>query len=468
MFYAKLPREDKRMMQLNEFKNEQQSFINEMCKKLYKNNEIDSSYYQKYDVKRGLRNSNGTGVLVGLTQIGDVQGYEVENGVKIPVDGKLLYRGIDVEDIVKSCLKEKRYGYEETSYLLLFGELPNKEQLKMYNQILGENRDVPNNFTKDMILTAPSKNIMNKLARSVLALYSYDPNPDDISIENVLIQSINLIARFPALISYGYQAKIRYYDNASLHLHYPSSELSTAENILHLIRPNSEYTKLEAVLLDLALILHAEHGGGNNSAFTTHVVSSSGTDTYSAIASAVCSLKGPKHGGANTVVLEMIKDLKENVDDYTDQSKVEEYLVKVIKGEAFDRTGLVYGMGHAVYTKSDPRAVMLKDWAKKLAEEKGMQEEFMLYDFIEKRSLDLLYEIKGIDKPICANVDLYSGFVYSALNIPMELCTPIFAASRISGWCAHRIEELVAGGRIMRPAYKHVKEHIPYIPIENR
>lgn len=468
MFYAKLPREDKRMMQLNEFKNEQQSFINEMCKKLYKNNEIDSSYYQKYDVKRGLRNSNGTGVLVGLTQIGDVQGYEVENGVKIPVDGKLLYRGIDVEDIVKACLKEERYGYEETSYLLLFGELPNKEQLKMYNQILGENRDVPNNFTKDMILTAPSKNIMNKLARSVLALYSYDPNPDDISIENVLMQSINLIARFPALISYGYQAKIRYYDNASLHLHYPCSELSTAENILHLIRPNSEYTKLEAVLLDLALILHAEHGGGNNSAFTTHVVSSSGTDTYSAIASAVCSLKGPKHGGANTVVLEMIKDLKENVDDFTNRSKVEEYLIKVIKGEAFDRTGLVYGMGHAVYTLSDPRAVMLKDLAKKLAEEKGMQEEFMLYDFIEKRSPDLLSEIKGIDKPICANVDLYSGFVYSALNIPVELCTPIFAASRISGWCAHRIEELVAGGRIMRPAYKHVKEHIPYIPIENR
>ena len=443
-------------------------FISKMSNKLFHNNAIDTSYYKKYDVKRGLRNSNGTGVLVGLTQIGDVQGYAVENDKKVPIEGKLLYRGIDVKEIVNSCLKEERFGYEETSYLLLFGELPNKEELETFKKILGDNRDVPSNFTKDMILTAPSKNLMNKLARTVLALYSYDPNPDDISISNVLRQSIMLIARFPAMISYAYQAKARYYDNQSLHLHYPDPELSSSENILRLIRPNSEYSKLEAVLLDIALILHAEHGGGNNSAFTNHVISSSGTDTYSAIAAAVGSLKGPKHGGANTVVLEMIEDIKNNVKDYTNENQVENYLVKILKGEAFDNTGLVYGMGHAVYTLSDPRAILLKDLAKQLAEEKRLQEEFKIYDFIERRVPSLLKEVRGEGKIISANVDLYSGFIYRALNIPIELCTPLFATARISGWCAHRIEELVTGGRIMRPAYKHVKKPRSYVSIEER
>lgn len=455
-------------MNMNELTNNQEKFVHNMCDKLYQNNVIDPSYYKQYDVKRGLRNNNGTGVLVGLTQIGDVQGYKVENDKKVPIEGRLLYRGIDVQDIVRSCIKENRYGYEETSYLLLFGELPNKKELDEYKEFLGSHRDLPNNFIKDMILTAPSQNIMNKLARTVLALYSYDSNPDDISIPNVLRQSMVLIAKFPLLMAYGYQAKVRYYDNGSLHLHYPKPELSTAENILHLVRPNSEYTKLEAALLDMAMILHAEHGGGNNSAFTTHVISSSGTDTYTAISAAVGSLKGPKHGGANTVVLEMMDDIKKNVKDITNFKKVEAYLIKMLKGEAFDKTGLVYGMGHAVYTLSDPRTAMLKDLARQLADEKGMQEEFALYDFIERRVPSLFSEVRGEEKIISANVDLYSGFVYNALNIPIELCTPIFAAARISGWCAHRIEELIAGGKIMRPAYKHVKAPRPYISLEER
>lgn len=456
------------MLIVEEAYNEQEEYISKLCDKLYQNNVIDKSYYNQYDVKRGLRNSNGTGVLVGLTHIGDVQGYKVENNIKLPAEGRLLYRGVDVKDIVDACLREKRYGYEETSYLLLFGELPNKEELEVYNKILGEYRDLPNGFINDMIFTAPSKDIMNKLARSVLALYSFDTNPDDTSIKNVLRQSIQLISRFPALIAYGYQAKSRYYDNDSLHIHYPDRKLSTSENILHLIRPDSEYTPLEAVLLDLAMILHAEHGGGNNSAFATHVISSSGTDTYSAISSAVCSLKGPKHGGANIAVLNMIEDIKSNVKDISNQTELEDYLVKILKGEAFDKSGLVYGMGHAVYTVSDPRAKLLKNMVRKLAEEKGLLEDFMLYEFIETRVPDLFKEIRGSDKIISANVDLFSGFLYNALNIPIELCTPIFAAARISGWCAHRIEELVAGGRIMRPAYKNVKDPLEYINIENR
>lgn len=456
------------MLMVEELYNEQDEFISKLCDKLYQNNVIDKSFYSQYDVKRGLRNSNGTGVLVGLTHIGDVQGYKVEDRIKVPTEGKLLYRGINVEDIVNSSLRNNRYGYEETSYLLLFGELPNKEELEIFKKILGENRDVPNGFINDMIFTVPSKDIMNKLARSVLALYSFDPNPDDTSIKNVLRQSIQLIARFPALIAYGYHAKSRYYDNGSLHIHYPDPNLSTSENILHLIRPNSEYTQLEAVLLDLAMILHAEHGGGNNSAFTTHVISSSGTDTYSAISAAVCSLKGPKHGGANMAVLDMISDIRSNVGDISNYVELEDYMVKILKGEAYDKTGLVYGMGHAVYTISDPRATLLKDMARRLAEEKGLMEDFMLFDFIETRVPDLFREIRGSDKTISANVDLYSGFIYNALNIPMELCTPIFAAARISGWCAHRIEELVAGGRIMRPAYKNVKKPVEFTDLEDR
>lgn len=445
------------------------TFISNMSEHLVKNNEIENSLYGKYDVKRGLRNANGAGVVVGLTKIGDVQGYEEnEKKEKVAIEGKLFYRGIDVEDIVNSCLADNRFGYEETSYLLLFGVLPTQKQLDIYKEVLGSKRELPNGFARDMILTAPSHNVMNKLARSVLALYSYDDNPDDISVSNVLRQSINLLGYFPSLIAYGYQAKRTYFDNESLHLHYPDPELSTAENILRMIRPTGEYTELEAKLLDLSMILHAEHGGGNNSSFTTHLVSSTGTDTYSAIAAAVGSLKGPKHGGANVEVLQMMADIKENVKDITDLKEVEQYLIKILKGEANDGSGLIYGLGHAVYTISDPRATLLKKMAKELADAKGLMDDFMLYDFIEKRAPGLFMEIKGTTNRMPANVDLYSGFVYNALNIPIDIATPIFAASRLAGWCAHRIEELVAGGKIMRPAYKCVQPHLEYIPMSER
>ena len=445
------------------------AFVNKMSDRLVSNNVIEEPLYGKYDVKRGLRDSNGAGVVVGLTKTGDVQGYQVnENKEKVAVDGKLYYRGIDVEDIVNNCLSDNRFGYEETSYLLLFGELPNKTQLDDFKRLLGMKRELPLGFSRDMILTAPSKNVMNKLARSVLALYSYDENPDDVSISNVLRQSINLIGYFPSLIAYGYQAKRSYYDNASLHLHYPNPELSTAENILRLMRPTGEYTPLEAKLLDISMILHAEHGGGNNSSFTIHVVSSTGTDTYSAIAAAVGSLKGPKHGGANVEVLEMMANIKENVKDITNYTEVEDYLVKILKGKANDGSGLIYGLGHAVYTISDPRATLLKRMAKKLALDKGLMDDFMLYDYIENHAPALFQEVKKTAKPMPANVDLYSGFVYNALNIPLDIATPIFAASRLSGWCAHRIEEIVAGGKIMRPAYKCVQPHLAYTPLEER
>lgn len=455
----------------NLIKNEdiEASFVNEMSQRLASNNNIDSSLYSKYDVKRGLRDANGAGVVVGLTKIGDVQGYEVnEKKEKVAVDGKLFYRGIDVEDIVNSCLADNRFGYEETSYLLLFGELPDKKKLDEFSAVLGAKRDLPTGFARDMILTAPSRNVMNKLARSVLALYSYDDNPDDVSVSNVLRQSLNLIGYFPSLIAYGYQAKRAYFNNESLHLHNPGAELSTAENILRMMRPTGEYTPLEANLLDLSMILHAEHGGGNNSSFTTHLVSSTGTDTYSAIAAAVSSLKGPKHGGANVEVLQMMANLKENVKDITNFAEVEDHLVRILRGEANDRSGLIYGLGHAVYTISDPRATLLKGMAKKLAEAKGLMDEFMLYDFIEKRAPGLFQEVKGTKNPMPANVDLYSGFVYNALDIPVDIATPIFAASRLSGWCAHRIEELVAGGRIMRPAYKCVQPLKEYTPLKDR
>jgi citrate synthase len=447
----------------------EKSFVQTMADHLAEANAMDGSLYSKYDVKRGLRDSNGAGVVVGLTRIGDVQGYEVnEKKEKVAVDGKLFYRGIDVEDIVNSCLADDRFGYEETSYLLLFGTLPNKQQLEDFKKVVGLKRELPLGFARDMILTAPSKNVMNKLARSVLALYSYDENPDDVSIENVLRQSINLIGYFPSLIAYGYQAKRSYYDNQSLHIHYPDPKLSTAENILRLMRPMGEYTDIEAKLLDISMILHAEHGGGNNSSFTTHVVSSTATDTYSAVAAAVGSLKGPKHGGANVEVLEMMADIKANVKDITNYKEVENYLIKILKGEANDGSGLIYGLGHAVYTVSDPRATLLKKMAKKLAEDKDLLDDFMLYDFIERRAPILFMESKGTSKPMPANVDLYSGFVYNALNIPTDIATPIFACSRLSGWCAHRIEELVAAGKIMRPAYKCVQPHLDYTPLSER
>ncbi len=433
------------------------------------NDDIDQSLYDKYNVKIGLRNKNGTGVCVGLTRIADVHGYSMDKeGNKIPEKGRLFYRGIDVEDIVENCMAEDRFGYEETSYLLLFGKLPNKLELSQFNRILGARRQLPQGFIRDMILTAPSKSIMNQLSREVLALYSYDSHPDDINIENIFRQSIMLMSYFPALVAYSYQAKRSHFDNQSMHIHYPARELSTAENILRMIRPTGEFTDLEAKLLDICLILHAEHGGGNNSTFTTHTVSSTGTDTYSAIAAAIGSLKGPRHGGANISVVHMMDDLKENVRDIRDHDAVDEYLKAVIRGEGNDGTGLIYGLGHAIYTLSDPRAVLLKKMARKLAEEHDLMDEFNLYDFIEKRGGELLSEQLGTEILAPANVDLYSGFVYDALGIPHDLVTPVFAAARIAGWCAHRIEEVSGNGRIIRPAYQCISDTRMYTPLKER
>ena len=446
-----------------------QDFLDYSAKTIETNDKIESDLYIKNNVKRGLRNSNGTGVVVGLTKIGDVRGYEVDSaGNKIPVDGKLFYRGYNIEDIVGSCIKEDRFGFEEITFLLIFGTLPSKSELEAFKKMLGAKRELPNGFARDMILTAPSNNIMNKLARSVLALYCYDDNPDDTSIPNVLRQSINLIGYFPALIAYAYQAKASFYDNMSLHLHNPIPELSTSENILRMIRPMGEYMDIEAKLLDLSMILHAEHGGGNNSSFTTHLISSTGTDTYSAISAAIGSLKGPKHGGANIAVINMIADIKAHVPDFNNRGKLDDYLVKILKKEANDKTGLVYGMGHAIYTLSDPRAKLLKSMSKKLAENKNLVDDFLLCDYIERRTPHLYAEVTGIEKPMPANVDLYSGFVYDALDIPVTIATPLFATARLSGWCAHRIEELVAGGKLMRPAYNSVQQPREYINIKDR
>jgi citrate synthase len=432
------------------------------------NDPINPDLYTKYDVKRGLRYANGTGVLVGLTRIGDVVGYDIKDGVKVPVPGKLIYRGYDVEDLVRDAEKTKQFGYEQCVYLLLFGDLPTQDQLDEFTQFLGLRRSLPPNFTEDMIMKAPSNDIMNKLARGVLASYSYDPNPEGREVANILRQCIELISRFSTLAAYAYQAKLRYFDGKSMFIHNPVPTLSTAENFLRLIRPDTKYTRLEAEILDLALILHAEHGGGNNSSLTVHVVSSADTDTYSAIAAAVGSLKGRKHGGANIRVMEMMDNIKANVKDWCNKNEVRDYLYKIAKREAFDQTGLIYGMGHAVYTVSDPREILLRNKAEKLAEEKGCEDEFCLYHLIEELAPQVLMEIHGGDKLICPNVDFYSGFVYSMLNIPRELYTPIFAIARIAGWSAHRIEEIVAGGRIYRPAYKNVCESRKYIPIEDR
>ncbi|MGI6722506.1 MAG: citrate/2-methylcitrate synthase [Anaerovoracaceae bacterium] len=445
------------------------TYLADKAKALQVNDEIDSALYPKYRVKRGLRNANGTGVVTGLTRIGEVVGYKTdENKQKIPCEGQLYYRGYEISDLVHSYIKENRFGFEEVTYLLLFGELPTKAELDKFNELIGSKRELPMGFARDMILTAPSRNIMNKLARSVLALYSYDENPDDISIENVLSQSIGLIGCFPALIAYAYQAKQSFFAKESMYMHYPIPELSTAENILRMLRPTGEYTDLEAKVLDLCLILHAEHGGGNNSSFTTHLVSSSGTDTYSAIAAAVGSLKGPRHGGANIAVLNMITDLKANVDDWSDEKQVDDYLLKVLHKEANDGSGLIYGVGHAIYTLSDPRAVLLKSMAEQLAKAKGLTRNFRLYDYIEHRAPQLYAQVRGLEKPMCANVDLYSGFVYNALNIPMDIATPLFATARLSGWSAHRMEELIAGKKLIRPAYINVQGHKDYVPIADR
>lgn len=436
----------------------------EELKKLYG---IEPALYEKYNVKRGLRNKDGTGVLVGLTKIGEVRGYMIDESDKVSIPGKLMYRGINMADIVNENAKRNRHAFEETMYLILMGKLPTKDELSDFKDILSEHRALPAGFTEDMILKAPSPNIMNKLARSVLASYSYDKDPDNLEIGNLLRQSVELIARFPAMVAYAYQAKKHYYDHDSLYLHSPKPDYDTAENILHLIRRDNCFTKLEADTLDLMLVIHAEHGGGNNSSFATHVVSSSGTDTYSAIAAAVGSLKGPKHGGANAKVMGMIDEIKQNC-DWRDEGSLRDYLVKIINKEAYDKTGLIYGMGHAVYTLSDPRAQLLKAKAFEMAESTGSTDEFLMYERIERMTPELFSEIKGGGKQLCANVDLYSGFVYSMMNIPEELYTPLFAVSRVASWCAHRMEEIVAGGKIIRPAYKSVTVKREYTPIEER
>ena len=433
-----------------------------------KNNVIQPAYYGKYEVKRGLRNANGTGVLVGLTEIGDVHGYIMDEGEKIPVEGRLRYRGINLEDIANGFMTEGRFGFEEVAYLLMFGKLPDSEELKKFSGLLGLCRTLPESFLEDMILKAPSNDIMNKLARSVLVLYSYDENPDDTSIVNIIRQGIELIARFPALIAYGYQAKTYNMLNKSLVIRNPDTELSTAENILLMSRDSGEYTKLEAEVLDLMLVVHAEHGGGNNSAFTAHVVASSGTDMYSSIAAAVGSLKGPRHGGANIRVNGMMSEMKATVRNWNSDAEVSDYLARVIRKDAYDRSGLIYGIGHAVYTKSDPRCEILKTKARELAETTGRMEEYELYNSVERLAPGVFKEIKKNNKELCANVDFYSGFVYEMLGIPKDIFTPLFAASRITGWTAHVIEEVLNGGRIIRPAYKNVQEKEKYKPLAER
>lgn len=439
--------------------------LSEIC---IENGAIDPELYGKYDVKRGLRDINGKGVLAGLTEISEVCSSTVIDGVSVPCEGKLYYRGIDIEDIVKGFVTEKRFGFEETVYLLLFGKLPKKEELSDFCALLAKYRALPTSFVRDIILKAPSADMMNALARSVLTLFAYDDNASDTSIPNVLRQCLELIALFPLLSVYGYQAYSHYHDGNSLYIHAPKAELSTAENILYTLRPDSSYTELEAKILDIALVLHAEHGGGNNSTFTTHVVTSSGTDTYSAIAAAIGSLKGPKHGGANIKVVRMFEDMKKTVKNWESEEEVSEYLKKLLRKEAFDKAGLIYGMGHAVYSLSDPRANIFKKFVKSLSEEKGRTEEYMLYSMVERLAPKIIGEERKIYKGVSANIDFYSGFVYSMLNLPLELYTPIFAIARIAGWSAHRIEELISAGKIIRPAYKAVADRVPYTKINER
>lgn len=442
--------------------------IRELASLCVNNGSIDPELYRKYDVKRGLRDISGQGVLTGLTEIAEVHSYTIRDAEYVPCEGKLYYRGIDIDDIVDGFLQDKRFGFEETTYLLLFGNLPTQEQLDEFNELLGSYRSLPTNFVRDVIMKAPSRNMMNSLAKGVLTLYSYDANADDISVPNVLRQALELIAIFPMLVVYGFQAYSYYHDNQSLMIHSPNPLLSTAENVLLLLRGCNNYTELEAKILDLALVLHADHGGGNNSTFTTHVVTSSGTDTYSAIAAAIGSLKGPRHGGANIKVVEMFEDLKANVSDWEDEEQVSAYLEKLLNKEAFDKTGLIYGIGHAVYSLSDPRARIFKGFVRELSVEKGREKEFKLYDMVERLAPQIIGKKRKIYKGISANVDFYSGFVYSMLNLPLELYTPIFAVARISGWCAHRIEELINAGKIIRPAYKNVASRRSYVPISER
>ncbi len=440
----------------------------DLCDEYRRHNGFNARDYQTYGVKRGLRNPDGTGVMAGLTNICNVHGFMMADGIRIPDEGMLIYRGIDVNDIVSACIRENRFGYEEVAWLLLFGSLPTEEQLAKFLDILGKNRELPENFVEDMIMKSPSKDIMNKLGRSVLALYSYDSDPDNTALENIMRQSIQLIASLPTIMTYAYQVKKRAFDRESMFFHPVDLKLSTSESILRALRPDMHFTDSEAKLLDLCMILHAEHGGGNNSTFSARVLSSSGTDTYATVSAAIGSLKGPRHGGANLRVRRMMEELKEEVKDWQDEEQIYDYLAGIIRKEKGDGSGLIYGFGHAIYTLSDPRARILRDAAAQLAEEKAMNEEFMLYQTVEKITPKVMAEVKGSEKVICSNVDFYSGFVYDMLGIPSDLFTPLFAVSRIAGWCAHRIEEVTYGGRIIRPAYRAMARMRNYIPLAER
>ena len=445
------------------------SFSESMIPQCLENAAMDPTLFDTYGVKRGLRDKAGNGVVAGLTNISDVSAYWFdEQGNKHPQEGKLSYRGYNINDLVNGFVREKRFGFEETTYLLLFSKLPDEKELAEFTELLASLRRLPTNFVRDVIMKASGKDIMNSMTRSVLTLGSYDDTLNDTSLSNVLRQCLMLISEFPMLAVYGYRAYSHYERNKSLYIHRPDMSLSTAENILRMLRPDKKFTKLEALVLDIALVLHMEHGGGNNSTFTTHVVTSSGTDSYSSTAASIGSLKGPRHGGANLKVQNMFTDLKANVKDWESDEEITEYLQKVLNKEAFDHAGLIYGMGHAVYTLSDPREVILKRFAQALAEEKGMTDEFKLYDKVEGIAGKLIMEHRKLFKNVCANVDFYSGFVYTMLGIPEELFTPIFAIARMPGWSAHRLEELISANKIIRPAYKYVGHHTDFVPFDER
>lgn len=442
--------------------------VYELSDKCIQNSSIDPSLYAVHEVKRGLRDIDGKGVVTGLTEISTILSTKTVNGKTVPCDGELYYRGINVRDLVSGFETDNRFGFEETVYLLLFGELPNSFELNEFTEMLNNYRTLPTNFVRDVIMKAPNPDIMNSLARSVLTLYSYDKNANDPSIPNNLRQCIQLIANFPLIAVYGYNAYMHFTKGKSLYIHRPSASLSTAENILRILRPDKKFTKLEAKLLDLSLVLHAEHGGGNNSTFTTHVVTSSGTDTYSSIAASLCSLKGPKHGGANIKVKLMFDDIKKNISDWSDDDEICSYLKKLLNKEAFDKSGLIYGMGHAVYSLSDPRSEILKNHVGVLSKEKNRTKEFELYTKIADLAPKVIASQRKIYKGVSANIDFYSGFVYSMLDLPEELYTPIFAIARVAGWSAHRIEEMINSNKIIRPAYKSISAHTPYVPLNER
>ena len=454
------------MMNHNELDNT--GAIAQLCNHAKEEYSIPKQLYEDQNVKRGLRNSDGTGVVAGITRIGSVQGYYMEDGVRVPKEGRLYYRGIDVEDIVNDHAKNNSFGYEEVAYLLLFGKLPTQQELNLFQTVLSQTSALPGGFFEDVIMRAPSDNVMNMLSRSVLGLYAYDRNPDDTSLENVMRQSIELMARVPVIVANAYSVRRHYFSGKSMYIHNPKQGLGTAQNFLRVLRKDKCYTDEEAKLLDIMLMLHAEHGGGNNSAFACRVVSSTGSDTYSAISAAIGSLKGPLHGGANGKVMQMFEAIKAGVSDYNDDEQVRRFLQKLLNKEAGDGSGVIYGLGHAVYTLSDPRAVIIKRYARNLAEQGGMLEELELMQRVERLGAELVMNSRNRSMPVSANVDMYSGLIYQMLGIPQELFTPLFVIARLVGWCAHRIEELTTANRIMRPAYRAVERNLPYTPLALR